>query len=343
GLPRSRRPLRLDDLPPHGEERSGPAGDQPRPLAQLRRRHAFRPAAGDPAPRLRPGRHALRPGQQLRPALRLGRDQFRPPSGRRPPPLPRRAGHLHQGRLRHVARPLWPGRRRPQVRAVQPRPVAGPHGAGLRRHLLQPPPRPDHAARGDHGRAGHRGPVRQGALRRHLLLLAEGHGGGGGDPRRPRHAAAHPPAVVLDAQPLGRDRGPAGHPRAGGRRLHRVLAAGPGDAHVQVPGRRPGGVPRQPGQVAVGGVADRRGARPHPHAEPDRREPRPGPGPDGAGLGAARPADDDGPHRGEQRRSAGAERRGAGQPELRRRRAPGHRRARRRQRDRPLGGTPHRM
>src|SRR3712207_7640610 len=49
--------------------------------------------------------------------------------------------------------------------------------------------------------------------RRHLVLLAAGHRARGGDPRRPRHAAAHPPAVVLDAQPLGRDRGAAGQDR----------------------------------------------------------------------------------------------------------------------------------
>ena len=50
--------------------------------------------------------------------------------------VPRRARHLDQGRLRHVARPVRPGRRRPQVRAGQPRPVAAPDGPGLRRHLL---------------------------------------------------------------------------------------------------------------------------------------------------------------------------------------------------------------
>ena len=43
------------------------------------------------------------------------------------------------------------------------------------------------------------------------------------------HAVAHPPAVVLDAQPLDR-RGPARRPRSRRRRLHRVLAAGPGHA-----------------------------------------------------------------------------------------------------------------
>ena len=99
-------------------------GDQPGAVAQLRRRRALRPAAGDPAARLRPRRHPLRPGQQLRPALRLRGDQLRPAPRRRLRPVPRRAGHLHQGRLRHVARPVRAGRRRPEVRAGQPRPVA---------------------------------------------------------------------------------------------------------------------------------------------------------------------------------------------------------------------------
>jgi L-glyceraldehyde 3-phosphate reductase len=62
------------------------------------------------------------------------------------------------------------------------------------------------AARGDDGRAEHRGQGRQGALRRHLVLLGGRHGEGGRDPRRSGHAAADPPALVLDAQPLDRDR-----------------------------------------------------------------------------------------------------------------------------------------
>ena len=51
-----------------------------------------------------------------------------------------------------------------------------------------------------------------------------------------RHAAAHPPAVVLAAQPVDRARAPR-HARRARRRLHRVLAARAGHAHRQVPGR----------------------------------------------------------------------------------------------------------
>ena len=47
-----------------------------------------------------------------------------------------------------------------------------PDGPGVRRHLLLAPLRPRHAAGGDDRRARHRRPPRQGALRRHLLLLA---------------------------------------------------------------------------------------------------------------------------------------------------------------------------
>ena len=58
-------------------------------------------------------------------------------------------------------------------------------------------------------------PPGQGALCRHLLLLARPTARGGRDPARARHAAAHPPAELFDAQPLDRRR-PARH--AGGTR-----------------------------------------------------------------------------------------------------------------------------
>ena len=48
--------------------------------------------------------------------------------------------------------------------------------------FYSPPPRPDDAARGDDGRAGHRRPVGEGAVRRHLLLLAAGHAEARRDP-----------------------------------------------------------------------------------------------------------------------------------------------------------------
>ena len=99
--------------------------------------------------------------------------------------LPRRAGHLHQGRLGHVAGPV----RRPRIAEVpdrQPGPVAAAAGRGLRRHLLPPPPGPRHAAGGDDGGPGLHRPGGQGALRRRLLLLRRAHRPGGRDPARAR-------------------------------------------------------------------------------------------------------------------------------------------------------------
>ena len=213
-LRRRRRPLRLDALPPLRPQRPASARDLARPVAQLRRRpHARRPA-GDRAARVRPGDHALRPGQQLRSAAGLGGGELRSHPGHRPGAVSRRADHLLQGGLRHVARAV---RRMglAQVRARLARPEPRADGARLRRHLLLPPLRSRHAARGDPGSARHRGAPGQGALRRHLLLLGRAHARGGGHPARARHAAADPPAVLLDAQPLDRAR-PAR--RAGRRR-----------------------------------------------------------------------------------------------------------------------------
>ena len=70
---------RYDHMPYRRCGRSGLKlpGDLARPVAELRRRPADRDAARDPAPRVRPRHHPLRPGQQLRPAVRLGRDQLR--------------------------------------------------------------------------------------------------------------------------------------------------------------------------------------------------------------------------------------------------------------------------
>ena len=65
---------------------------------------------------------------------------------------------------------MWPGPlRRPrlaQVPAGQPGPEPAPDGARLRRHLLLPPVRPGHPARGDDGGTATRGPAGQGAATR---------------------------------------------------------------------------------------------------------------------------------------------------------------------------------
>ena len=128
-------------------------------------------------------------------------------------PVPRRADHLQQGGLRHVARPVR-RLRLAQVPAREPRPEPAADGARLRRHLLLAPLRPGHAARGDDRRARHRGPPGQGAVRRHLApTRARAPRRRCAILRRAGHAAAHPPAVLLAAQPLDRG-GPARRARA---------------------------------------------------------------------------------------------------------------------------------
>ena len=190
--------------------------------------------------------------------------------------LPRRAGHLHQGRLRHVARArtatgarastCWPASTR-----------ACADGPRLRRHLLLAPVRPGDAARGDDGRAGHAPCARaRRCTRASRPTRPSGPREAARDPARPGHAAAHPPAVLLDAQPLDRGR-TARRARRRGHRLHRVLAAGPGAAHRPLPGRRPRGLARAPGRLAVAATSSPREPRARPRAERDRR------------AGAARP------------------------------------------------------
>ena len=196
--------------------------------------------ASDPAPRGRPRCHAFRPGEQLRPALRVGGGGLRQAAAGRPPPIPRRARSLDQGRVRHVARAV----RRvglPEVHAREPRPEPSPDGARLRRHLLLPPVRSRDAARGNDGCARLSGAPGEDAVRGHLVLLSREDTGGGGDPRRPGHPTPDPSAVVLDAEPLDRGRA-ARHTRRARRGVHRVLAARAGGAHRQVPERHPGGL-----------------------------------------------------------------------------------------------------
>ena len=84
------------------------------------------------------------------------------------------------------------------------------------------------------------------------------------------HPAADPPAVVLDAEPLDRGRA-AGRARPRGRGLHRVLAAGPGRAHRQVPGGVPAGSRASlNGSLSADQITDAdAGAR--PRAERDRQ------------------------------------------------------------------------
>lgn len=83
--------------------------------------------------------------------------------------------------------------------------------------------------------------VRQGKAlySRHLQLLAGADPPGRPDPRRAGHAAAHPPAALLDAGPHGRGRSAHGARRAG-HRIDRLLAAGAGHPLRPLSARHPG-------------------------------------------------------------------------------------------------------
>ncbi len=132
-------------VPLRRQQRPAAAGHLAGPVAQLRRRHALRAPARHHPPRLRPGHHPVRPGQQLRPALRLRRGELRAHLRQGPRALPRRAGHHHQGRLAHVVRPV----RLERLAQARPRPASrhslDAHGPRPRRHLLLAPHRPRHA------------------------------------------------------------------------------------------------------------------------------------------------------------------------------------------------------
>ena len=116
----------------------------------------------------------------------------------------------------------------------------------------------------------------QGALRGHLLVLAEQTARGGGDPARARHAAADPPALVLDAQPLDRARSCSTCSAREGIGCIVLLAARPGPAHRPVPGRDPGGLAGEPRRLAVARRCSRSETLPRVRAlERDRRAARP--------------------------------------------------------------------
>ena len=230
-----RQPLRQHDLQPLRPLRPEAAGDLARPVAQFRRRHAARDQARHRAARpstsaspisTSPTITARRPARPRRPSARSCARDF---AG-----LSRRADHLDQGRLRHVARPLWRVGQ-PQIPARQPRPEPEADGARLCRHLLFAPLRPRHAARGDDGRARPRRALR---ARRSMSASPPTIRSARARPptilQRARHALPHPPAELFDAQPLGRGRRPARHAGRARHRLDRLLAAGAGHADRQI-------------------------------------------------------------------------------------------------------------
>ena len=271
-----------------------------RVVAQLRPRPAVRHPAGDRPSCVRPRHHPFRSGQQLRPAVWLGGGQLRSDAGDGPFAVPRRAGDLDQGWLRHVAGAL----RRlgvAEVPAGVARPVARPDGPRLRRHLLFAPGGSGHAAGGDDGGARHGRAIRPRPLRRHLVVQLGPDAGSGDDPRRTRHSATDPSAVVLDDQPMDRGRPPARHHRGGRRGLHRLLAACPGAPHGPLSRRRAGRLSDRDRRGDEPRHVDRGPPQPRQGSQRGGRSARPDTRPTGAGLGVARPTDDLAGDRGEQR------------------------------------------
>ena len=149
-------------------------------------------------------------------------------------------------------------------------------------------PDPDTPLEETMGALDHHRPPGQGALCRHLPVPAGGDPRGGRDPQGDGHAAAHPPAELLDAQPLDRGR-PARRARRARRRLHLLLAAGAGAAHQQISQRRAG---RTPARRANWTLQSSR-ITPELVDKLNRlaaiaETPRPDAGPAGARLGASR-------------------------------------------------------
>ena len=280
-----------------GQQRPAAAGDHAGPVAQLRRRRALRQPARPRAARLRPGRHAVRPGQQLRAALRLGRGELRRASSPRTCALPRRAGHHHQGRLGHVVRPLrLPGLA--QVPAGLPRPVAWRAWASTTSTSSTPTAstrtRPSRrrwapsTARSSRARPATwaSAPTRPDRTREAIRILAEL-----GTPlliHQPNYSMFNRWIEERPAGRAGRGRGVgciAFSPLAQGLLTDRYLKGIPAGSRASQDKSM------STAHVQQGEPGPRQGLEPH------RPAARPVAGPDGHPLGAARPAGHLGPHR----------------------------------------------
>ena len=215
-----RRALRPHAVPPLRPQRAEAAGHVARPLAELRRRAAARAQPAIVRRAFDLGHHALRPGQQLRPAVRLGRGDLRRADGaatcgrtatssssRR-----RRAGTCGRARTASSARASTCSRastsrlKRMKLDYVD---IFYSHRYDPDTPLEETMGALDTAVR--QGKALYAGISSYSPEK-----TREAHG----DPDRARHAAADPPAVVLDAEPLDRGR-PARRPRRARHRLHR--------------------------------------------------------------------------------------------------------------------------
>ena len=192
-------------LPPLRAQRDQAAGHLARPVAELRRRLPARQQPRDPPPRLRPRDHPLRPGQQLRAALRQRGDQLRPDlrRGLRAPiatswSISTKAGY-----------DMWPGPygewgSRKYLLGSLDEPRYGGCGSTTSTSSTRTASIPETPLEETMGALDTAVRAGQGPLRRDLLLRPPADRGGGRAAAAARHAAADPPAVVLAAQPLGR-------------------------------------------------------------------------------------------------------------------------------------------
>ena len=179
--------------------------DHPGPVAQLRRRRALRAPARPRASSLRPGRHPVRPGQQLRTAAtappRRTSDASSPrtsgPTATSWSSPARPAGTCGPARTASSARAStcsrrWTTASRAWVSTTSTSSTrtASTPTRRSRKRWARSTPRSSRARRATSGISSYsRGTNRRG--HRH--------------PARPGHAAAHPPAQLLDVQPLDRE------------------------------------------------------------------------------------------------------------------------------------------
>ena len=183
---------------------------------------------------------ARRPARPRRPSASILRKRSRR--------LPRRADHLHQGRLRYVAGPV----RRVGIAQVPDR-QPGPEPAsawGWSTWTSSTTTAPTRRRRWKRRWARW---IRSCAAARRSMsaspTIRRADAPGGRNPARPGHALPDPPAALQHVQPLGRGR-PAGRAGGGGHRLHRLFAAGAGPAYRPLPDRHPGGFARGQSRTA---------------------------------------------------------------------------------------------
>ena len=251
------------------------AGGVARAVAQLRPRPPARHERRDRAPRVRPRHHPLRPREQLRPALR------------------RRRGELRRGccaRTCGRTATSSSSRRRPATTCGPARTASGARASTCSRASTRASAGSGSTTSTSSTRTGstRTTPLEEtmGALATavqqgkalyagHLVLLRREHA-----PRRPRSCASmgvplliHQPSYSMFNRWIEAELSTPSSER--GHRLHRLLAARPGDADRPLPGRDPGGLAGEPRRLALARPAHRADDGEGAGAERDRHRPRP--------------------------------------------------------------------